>query len=481
MYLNHIVMNRNSVTLLLFVSIMSCVIGQEVLISPDVSIKNDKKYMVLGQKGDNTLLFRDQINKQHVDVFDNALKYKYTRELELPGDNKKIFAVEPHGDYASIIYGCYLKDSIQIRQFVINSLGELDDTIKLATVDKRIIKDNFKYAYSEDETKLLLFNKGKEDQLNLFMIDLEQRKLNWDSAILIDGRNDGFKFKDMVISNEEEVFMLYEKGNSRYLAEEHELMIYHTNGYNYQTYSLSLPMPNYLSKDVHLTYDETNNKVLVLGLYTEANRSSALGYFYFQSSPETLGVDDQIIFSPFELSFIEEVNGKRKGINNTLDYYFIKEIVFNQDGGFIWIGEMYKKYVRRAPSPYGRSGSIEGFIDHYTEDVIVFAVDKHGVNTWKNVIYKKQFSQDDDAVYSSFFLMKTPSRLQLLFNDEIKKYNTVSGYSLDPIGNIQRKTLLNTEYENLKLRFIDALQVDSNAVLLTSEGSGVLNLVKISL
>lgn len=481
MYLNHIVMTRNYLTLFLFISAIVLLQGQQVLISPDINIKNDKKYMVLGQKGDNILLFRDQISKQHVDVFDSNLKYKYTRELNLPGENKKIYAVEPHGNSASIIYGSYVKDSIEIRQFVINSIGELGDTIKLGTIDKKAIKDNFKYAYSENQQKLLLFNKGREDLMNLFMIDLELKKVSWDIAVQIDTENDGFKFKDMVVSNSEEVFMLYEKGNNRYMADMHAFMLYQINGSMNKAYTTELAMPNYLSKDTHLTFDDMNQNLLVLGLFTEANRSSALGYYYFKTNLTDIGINDEIIFAPFEPSFVEEVNGLRKGINNTLDYYFIKEIIFNKDGGFIWIGEMYKQYVRRAPSPYGRSGAMQGFVDHYTEDIIVFAVDNKGKNSWKNVIYKKQFSQDDEAVYSSFFLMKTPSRLQLVFNDEIKKYNTVSGYSLDPLGNLQRKTLLNTEYEDLKLRFIDALQVSSNEVLLTSEGSGLLNLVKISL
>ena len=61
--------------------------------------------------------------------------------------------------------------------------------------------------------------------------------------------------------------------------------------------------------------------------------------------------------------------------------------------------------------------------------------------------------------------MKTPSRLKLVFNDEIKNNNTVSEYILDPLGRFNRNSLLSTDYQNLKIRFADAIQISSNEFL----------------
>lgn len=456
--------------------------AQEVLISQEVNLRNTKKYVILGKKENNIQLFRDRESAQEVDVFDENLSYKYSRDVKLEGDNNKIFAVIGHGkNESSVIYGSYLKDSVRLRQYVINGDGEMKDTSTLITVEKKQLRSNLKYAYSENEQRLLLFNNVKDDKLNLFMINLPKRTLSWEATVVIKNKSEGYRFLDMVVSNEEDVFILYEKANNRYMVDDHAFMLYHL-GEDAQ-YFVELTMPDYLSKDSHLTYDELNNNILLIGLYTQANRSSALGYFTFSSSRNGIGSSDEILFSPFDASFIEEVNGKRKGVNNTLDYYFIKDVIFQKDGSFVWIGEMYKQYVRRAPSPYNRGGGngLQGYIDHYTEDIVVFSVDKDGSESWRNVIFKKQFSQDDDATYSSFFLMKSPSRLRLFFNDEIKRSNTVSAYHLDPLGNMKRETVMNTEYENLKLRFQDGIQIANESLLLASEGSGMLNLVKISL
>ena len=455
--------------------------AQEVIISPDINIKLDKKYIVLGQKKENILLFRDQVKKQHIDVFDENLKFKYTREVVLNRVDPKIIAVISHGNSASILFNTSDKDSITLHQHVINDLGEMQDTILLGRFDKKRFKGNFKYSYSQDNNSIAIFSKGRESGLNIFMTDLDQKKITWEREFKLFEPKPEYKFKDMIVTNEQEVLMLYEKNNNRTKAKSHGILLKHISEGMSKSYDSELLLPQYLSKDIHLTYDDVNESFLVIGLYTEANRSSALGYFYYKSPLATLGNDDEVIYQQFDQLFIQTVNGKRRGVNNTLDYYFIKDVVFQQDGSFLWIGEMYKQYIRRTPSPYSRTaGGLSGYIDHYTEDVVIVSVDKSNVELWKNVIYKKQFSQDDDAIYSSFGLMKTPSRFQVVFNDEVKKNNTASSYSLDPIGNMVRKTVLNTEYENLRLRFEDAEQISSNSMLVVSETSGALNLVKIT-
>ena len=76
--------------------------------------------------------------------------------------------------------------------------------------------------------------------------------------------------------------------------------------------------------------------------------------------------------------------------------------------------------------------------------------------------------------------MKTPSRLRLLYNDEIKKSNTVSEYIMDPTGKIARNSLLSTEDQEMKLRFRDALQISNRELLVPSETNYDLILVKIT-
>ena len=76
--------------------------------------------------------------------------------------------------------------------------------------------------------------------------------------------------------------------------------------------------------------------------------------------------------------------------------------------------------------------------------------------------------------------MLTPSRLRMLYNDEIKSSSTVSEYIIDPVGNIARNSLLSTDDQNVKLRFRDAVQLGNNELLVPSESNFNLSLVKIT-
>lgn len=77
------------------------------------------------------------------------------------------------------------------------------------------------------------------------------------------------------------------------------------------------------------------------------------------------------------------------------------------------------------------------------------------------------------------FIFHTNSVLRIIFNDAISSEGTVSEYILKPGGEFIRKSILNTSYKNLNLRFKDAMEIDAQSVLVPSENNGKLNLVKI--
>ena len=111
--------------------------------------------------------------------------------------------------------------------------------------------------------------------------------------------------------------------------------------------------------------------------------------------------------------------------------------------------------------------------------MFVISIHPDGKTHWKTILHKKQYSQDDDGIYSSFFLFKTPSNLRFLFNDEIRYENTVSEYVLNGVGAYERKSLLSTANLDLRLRFRDAMQVSAQELIVPSERRNRLRLVKL--
>jgi len=160
--------------------------------------------------------------------------------------------------------------------------------------------------------------------------------------------------------------------------------------------------------------------------------------------------------------------------------------ISRQDGGKILIAEMQKKFSRNPTydanygTNYYNNGGVRAWVDYFNEDLIAIAIRPGGEEHWKKIMYKKQFSQDDGAIFSSYFLFQTPSRLRIIYNDEIKKENIVSEYVLGPLGKHKRQSIFSTEYQNLRLRFKDAIQISPTEILIPSERSRNLSIVKIS-
>ena len=186
----------------------------------------------------------------------------------------------------------------------------------------------------------------------------------------------------------------------------------------------------------------------------------------------------------FSKDLTKELFGYSVNRKKSIRDFYLTEILLRRDGGVLLVSEMQKEFVRRASystmSRYGGSNyALRGFVDYYNEDILISSVDPNGEEDWYKILYKKQFSQDDDGAFSSFFIMKTPSRLRILYNDEIKKSNTVSEYLMDPSGKFERNAILNTEYQNLQLRFRDAMQAANNTIVVPSESNFKLSLVKL--
>ena len=184
----------------------------------------------------------------------------------------------------------------------------------------------------------------------------------------------------------------------------------------------------------------------------------------------------------FDESLLSEISGREVSASRGLSDFMVQQVALRQDGGVVIIAELIKEFSRRSSLPMARDNGAyarDGWVDYYFEDMILFAVNPDGTPHWKEVLRKRQYSQDDGAMYSSFLLLRSPERLRFLFNDEIKQENTVGGYEVTGTGYIERKTVFNTDYQKLKLRFRDGVQVSNEECIIPSERSNRLNLVRI--
>ncbi len=458
--------------------------AQRVTVSKEMTIRNDVAYDVIGLVEENILLYRDKGNEKVVEVFDKNMKHLYDREIVLENKRANIYAIVPQDTTFTIIYGYREKRFYNMRARKYNSFGAMVDSVTFLQDIENFRIESFQFEVSEDRSKTLLFATRKNDLFYTYVIDNNEMRLLWLKESKLIGYDVRKDFRSIVVSNLGEINVLFEIDNSKYDRENHHMILLGLDS-SADIYENRFRFDNKLTVDLEMDYDDKNKRIVLAGLVSEESEHDASGYFYLSKPIATLGADILIEDHDFDLTFLGDLYGKKLSKKKRLNDFVTRNIVLRGDGGFLLFTEMNKEYYRRSAfnggsrlnSGFNNGG--RGWVDIYNEDIIVFSFHPDGTEHWKKILYKKQFSQDDGGVFSSYFLFKTPSRIRLIYNDEIKRNNTVSEYVIDPLGNFERNSLLSTEYQNLKLRFKDAVQVSSNVLLVPSERNFKLSLVKV--
>lgn len=450
--------------------------SQAITISEELPLRNDYSYTILGWIYGDLLLFRDRGHQYFVQAFDEDLHVKWEREIYLGDRRSDIIGLVAHDTQFHLLYGQRDKgDYIIYHRSYAHDLSLIDsntvDTIANAFLSPRVLVKE-----SEDENKLVLY---REENNTLFMLgyDLRQADVLWTHDIKLSGLNLQRDFSNLRVSNNGDFYLTMEP--DRFLQKVQNLEVFCSIAGVGEVLHETIPLGEATVYDFYTTYDNQLQRLIITGLYSERFAGRAQGFYFAEYQP---GVMTALRMLPIDEALLAEVHGKDVSVERGLSDFNVKEVALRQDGGVVIIAELNKEFSRRSSLPLRRdNGSFTrgGWVDYYYEDLILFAIHPDGTEHWKEVLRKRQYSQDDEAIYSSFFLFKTPARLRFLFNDEIKQENTVGGYEVTGTGHVERKTVFNTDYQRLKLRFKDGLQLAYNECIVPSERSNRLTLVRI--
>jgi len=378
-------------------------------------------------------------------------------------------------------YYSYKDEGISyIRMNKYDKNAEFSDSLTLIKEKSKILSGKHRFAFSENKSKVLLFS-PLDGGLNMILVDNQNPTVIYVITLIIKEFDFKEDFQKIVVTDQGIVYILGQKESFRNNSKDRLMLIRVSNPDNVSTHYFNTD--GLFLNQLKLAHDGKNNNIVIAGLVSRNDENSAIGYFGFAVPESGLMSEQSILYHNFSPEFLAEVSGKKVGKVKELVNFNIQDLVIRRDGGTILITEMEKQFTRRSQlATTGRFGEYfppRGFVDYYHEDILILSTFPSGKEHWKRILFKKQFSQDDDGIYSSYFLFKTPSRLRLIYNDEIKNNNTVSEYVLDPVGNFDRKSVLSTEYQNLRLRFRNAIQLSGSSLLVPSEKNFKINLVKI--
>ena len=409
---------------------------------------------------------------------------EHTMDAELQFEKKKIdvFTISGQDSTFQILYGFFENDTMIIKQRTYDQRVIMVDSSTLVKIPKKLIRKRFTHAVSKDKSKILLSTKDDKEQHMFYLYDTNLKKIVWQQIFVIAGQRSR-NFRDILLTDSGRFFMVIQNNDSF----EKDIQLLSVNPFTGLQYIINFDFKDFQKREFYIDYDNGNDELAICGTYAEKRGKEIKGFYLIKKSIDQLQVMESPTFIPFQERLYEDILQGKKRKSKVLDDLSLKELVFRNDGGVLLISEIKREFSRRNPynttsyprdnyNPYTR----RGWVDFYNDDIVITNINPDKEMDWYKVLYKKQFSQDDDGVFSSFFVMKTPSRMRFIYNDEIKRNNTVSEYLMDPAGKIARNSLLSTMGQEMKLRFQDAIQISSNSIIIPSEKNYDLNLVKIT-
>jgi hypothetical protein len=457
-----------------------------VTVSEQLSLRNDQAYEVIGRLKDRFLLFRDRANNDYeIQAFTESLQLSWKKELEFEKKRADVIEVIPNDDFFVLIYRFKNKGRTILKANKYDAGANVIDSSTIFNYGSRFYPPRVQVIESEDRSKILLFGIERQSKIEAMCFDVNLMELLWYNEFSPENLTFDVDYQQPIVSNDGRMYYILDRDNRKSSREDHNFEFYYVdaNTPKGKISTFKIPMQENLTFDVRFEFDNLNNNIVAGGLYSEKNRGRANGYFYL-SVPTSNSDLHTLTFRTFDDKFVSDFTGKLVKNNKGIVETGVQEIVLRRDGGIILIAER-NKHLERQMMSAGRGSYIgeDGrnyIVDYHYEDMVAISIHPNGEHHWDILLPKRQYSQDDSAVYSSFFLLKTPAALRLIFNDEIKQENTVSEYVVRGNGEFDRNSVMSTDYQKLQLRFRDAIQLSSDELLIPSERRSRLRLVKLT-
>jgi len=467
---------------LLFLAIPAA--GQDLLLSEAVPLRSEVAYYLVGKIKDKHLVVRERPNKITINAYNDDMTLGWERELELPKRRPEIIDIWDYENRFYVLFSHRVKGESHLRIHKYDGGANLVDSTMVKNLGNQFLKPEFDILQSENRRMLQIEKNDFSESREIMVFDLKRMELLYETVFNPPNFNSNADYDQLLIDNEGTSYHVIERYNRKSKKKAHHFAVYlHDANTNAET-SFQIRMNGRMSYDVLFSFDNLNRAVVGAGYYVDKAYSRANGTFFVRApirNPATASGK----FVPFDATLLETVEGKNKKQKKFLSEIRVKDLIVRRDGGVLIVGEKFKRLdARLSPATQATTSTFSNGLnpftaDYFFDDIFIVAHYPSGDMHWTNFFYKRQYSKNDRGIFSSYFVMKTPSQLRFLFNDEIVQNTTVSTYNVQPDGDYNRKALLNANFQNIKLRFVDSKQVSANEVIVPSEFKSELRLLKV--
>jgi hypothetical protein len=388
--------------------------------------------------------------KFKITFYANNLSIKWSQKIESKNDDEKIETIAIMGGAPAVVKSKFVgkEDKLTVSITTIDNNGaENKKSTILGTI-------SFSHSSSLDKIKIvpsihnlqyaIVQNERKTDgtqTIHCLIVDNTfslQRQFSFD----VPYPEKNFSYENWILSDEGDFMMegsYYSKENSETKRkwDAYKLFICKASGTSTKEYPLNSSLLELNGSNI--AYDAVNKQVLLAAFYDEKS-SGKSGILYAKlklNGNDTLEIIKQPIQEgTLARMFNEQVSSKGGlQINNLA----IEKMVLRNDGGAVLISEAsyvsdYSYYDYFTQS-YIRNS------EYHFNNVIILSVNNDGTIDWDAVLRKEQVSTNDYGKYSSFCQMQTEGEINIIYNTQIERNNTIALFSVDKSGEANRKEI----------------------------------------
>ena len=443
------------------------------------------KFKVVGKNNDG-IVVRLYGSEDVIDVFDESLKLISTRTMDFKGESGLLQYIMLNKTGAVIFYLSQDKKySVLMAQPVNSKFIEIGKPLVVDTIYDRkdLVASNLRFKPSVDQSYLLIyypyFSANTLASTKFICLDRSVHVLYNKTVPFNRDEKEMEDAKSLIDNNGNSFFILHPDVKSE--ASTYDVFRLSSSG-EFSIFSITTGKATF--GDPYFDIDNRNGNLVVNCFYNDDKRAEdvANGFFYSSYNPAT-GALVKTGYTPFNQDFIKELTGRSTLDKAKLYTFSIRKSILRNDGGSLILAESFIRDTREIPIQVGFQPGFGNYHTAYVyqfNDILAFSVNANGEMEWHSVMRKKQSSEDDNGVYSSFLTMNEKDKLRFLYLDEISTSGILNQYTLTSDGKSDRKAVMNQEDKDVMLLPKSGRQTAPNEVVIPSYVNGMLKLLKIT-
>lgn len=448
------------------------------------------RYEVLGTNSEGIVAMNAGKNSHSVSLYSSDMKLIWKKPIALKEIGfVNIGKVILTGDSAIVFYTIqargmtFLKAAKVNHQFMIIRTSIIVDTLATTTL---LSVPKMNYTVSYNKNKLLIYyddlNVSERRKMHAYCLD-EWLNVKWN----ISYRASDFTEPEIISAEVDDSLHCW------FLFGENQVKNFHNDFpfnkimmvcYNDSTNTFSTSITEeygMIFTEPILKRELTNHQILVAGLYANSPGSESDGVYVNRFSVKGNLLSKKLI--PFSTDLLSNLSGNNPPKRNDGFYFFHpSEMIVKKNGGVIFLAESHaistESFNSQGYGNFGGSSALTVNYYHYDE-IIACSISDTGGMEWSQVLHKKQQTESDGGLFSSYALVIAPTKLILVYNDFAGGTNVLSAFTLQADGKTERIEILNADKKGLLPVAIAGKQISPNEIIMPSLKKGYLQYLKL--